>query len=474
MMSQQVKEAIHSAWRAVGILETVRSLKHPVTARTKTQLDRQPTHSHPSSSCHAARRASAAYNLFCALPLSLSEDVTVIVPTTFKSETELTKCLQSVTACSPAAVLVVTAKANVSLIEHICSLKSFKRVRVLDVDKLNKRRQMIRALKEVETDIIVFADDDVLWPEQYLDYLLAIFEDPKTGAGGTRQRVSRNHSFLTSIWNFLGIAYLERRVWNNIATNAIDGSLSTLSGRTAAYKTEILKSEEFFHYFLNDHWRGRPLNTDDDKCLTRYVYSHGWSIAIQCDSRSVIETNMEDSPKYIAQCLRWARAHWRGNLTVMENERYWFTSMYWGLYVIYIGQFQTPAALVDGSIFALLYTSLSAYEESRIAACECLALWVFLVKVLKLLPHFFQHPQDMIYIPASIVFSYLHGIINIYALLTLTKTHWGSQDLDQLQHARATRTEVVPLLRRAMQETEAYHEPTFSKLRHSWFVSEPC
>ncbi|KAK4504307.1 hypothetical protein PRZ48_005223 [Zasmidium cellare] len=71
----------------------------------------------------------------------------------------------------------------------------------------------------------------------------------------------------------LGISYLERRVWNDCATNAIDGSLSTLSGRTAAYRTKILQHPEFYHYFLNDTWRGKPLTSDDDKYLTRYVYS---------------------------------------------------------------------------------------------------------------------------------------------------------------------------------------------------------
>jgi cellulose synthase/poly-beta-1,6-N-acetylglucosamine synthase-like glycosyltransferase len=393
-------------------------------------------------------------------PSYTGRDVTVIVPTTFKLATELTRCLQRISVCSPAAILIVTAHANVDLIRHICSLQGFCGARVLGIDKLNKRRQMVLALKEVKTNIVVFADDDVFWPERYLDYLLAIFEDPMTGAGGTRQRARRNPGTFINFWNFLGIAYLERRVWNNITTNAVDGSISTLSGRTAAYRSDILATEEFYQYFQNDSWRGRPLNSDDDKCLTRYVYSHGWDITIQSDPRSVIETTLEDNPKYISQCLRWARAHWRGNFTVMENEKYWRSKRHWfGCYAIYISSFQTPAILVDGLLFGLLVAVMRSSTHA-VVAYSSFGTWVLFTKVFKLIPHFLRYPQDTVFIPVSILFSYLHGLLNVYAFFTLTKTHWGSQKLEALEHVRARNEEVIPLLKTAMTEGEQYKEPT--------------
>ncbi|KAK5137479.1 hypothetical protein LTR08_008457 [Meristemomyces frigidus] len=393
-------------------------------------------------------------------PKYVAQDVTVVVPTTFKSPAELIQCLRCILNCSPAAVYVVTGNNNVELVKEICGVERFLGVQVLGVEKLNKRKQMTRALKEVNTDIVVFADDDVFWPERYLDYLLAIFEDDKVGAGGTRQRVRRNSS--PNFWNFLGICYLERRVWNNVRTIAIDGSISTLSGRTAAYRTEILKTEEFFYYMENDKWLGRPLNTDDDKCLTRYVYSHDWDIALQFDPRSVIETTLEDNPKYIDQCLRWSRSSWRGNGIVMMNETYWRSRKHWwGLYVIYLGQFQVPTLLVDGTLFGLLY--MSAPENFK-AACLCLASWTLFAKTVKLIPHFYRHPQDLIFLPVMYLFTYLHGFIHVYALFTLTKTHWGGQQLDKLENARAKNDEVVPLLRSAMAEADDYLEPTPGRL----------
>ncbi|TKA30873.1 hypothetical protein B0A54_15794 [Friedmanniomyces endolithicus] len=352
-----------------------------------------------------------------------SSDVTVVVPTTFKSETELMHCLRCIFACSPAEVLIVCSIANVPLIKQICSLKGFKQVEVLGVKKLNKRTQMIKALKEVETEIVVFADDDVFWPgPQYIDYLLAVFEDEKTGAGGTRQRARRNPGFFTNVYNFLGISYLERRVWNNISTNAIDGSLSTLSGRTAAYLTAILQNEELYEWLERQN--------DDDKCLTRYVYSHGWNITIQSDPNAVLE---KTTPK----------SYWC-------SSRYW-----WGMYVIYVGQFQSPALLIDGLLFGLLGGAMKGSDDTRFAFI-CLGAWIFFTKIVKLIPHFLRYPQDMMYIPVSIAFSYLHGFINIYALATQSNTHWGSQKIESLQPARAQNEEVVPLLRNAISEGEVF------------------
>lgn len=384
-------------------------------------------------------------------PRYTPKDVTVIVPTTFKTPVDLLQCLQSIDKCSPAHIFVVTADANVRVVKELRALNSIRNVTVLGVAKLNKRNQMLMALGEVQTEITVFADDDVFWPDNFLNHLLAIFEHPIVGAGGARQRVRRNAK--PNVWNFLGIGYLERRVWNNITTNAIDGSISTLSGRTAAYRTEILKNEEFSYYFVNDKWLGKPLNTDDDKCLTRYVYSHGWKIAIQ--TSTVIETTLEDNWGYVDQCMRWARGHWRGNLTVMTNESYWRSMRYaWGCYVIYAGQFQTPALLVDSFLFYLLHSALlNASASVRTYSFVAYGLWIFFTKNLKMIPHYIRHPADMRFIPVSIAFSYIHGFFNIYALCTLTTIIWGSQKLEQLEKPKAeTDEEVIPLLRDTMAE----------------------
>lgn len=363
-------------------------------------------------------------------PTFPSKEVTVVIPTTFKTPEELAQCIECIQSEGPKEIFVVTGDANVSAARSLCDAHSFKNVKVLGVAKLNKRTQLLTALDQVTTPLTVFADDDVFWPQGYLPQLTAIFESPSVGAGGTCQRVRRNTSGTTTdFWNILGISYLSRRVFNNITTNAVDGSISTLSGRTAAYRTSILKCDEFSYYFTHDTWMGRSLNSDDDKCLTRYVYSHGWSIAIQTSTS--LETTVENNPQYLSQCLRWARAHWRGNFTVMMNESYWRSPQFaWGCYVIYASMFQTPSLLVDSGLTYLLSLALASCSSSVRSGCYALfAAFLLFTKVVKMAGHFKSHPGDIVWLPALIVFSYAHGFLNLYAVATMTTTVWGGKNL---------------------------------------------
>jgi cellulose synthase/poly-beta-1,6-N-acetylglucosamine synthase-like glycosyltransferase len=380
-------------------------------------------------------------------PTFPSEKVTVVIPTTFKTPDELSLCIQGIQRCSPSEIFVVTGDANVAAALALPAIASSQNVKVLGVAKLNKRTQLLAALDQVNTPLVVFADDDVFWPQGYLTQLTAIFEDSSVGAGGTCQQVRRNTTgAVTNFWNILGISYLSRRVFNNITTNAIDGSISTLSGRTAAYRTCILKCDEFSYYFTHDTWMGRPLNSDDDKCLTRYVYSHGWSIAIQTSTS--LETTVEDNSAYLSQCLRWARAHWRGNFTVMMNETYWCSTKFaWGTYVIYASMFQSPSLFVDGSLFYLLSLALASSSSSVCTgAYAVFAVFLLFTKVVKMASHFMKHPGDIVWLPVLIAFSYAHGFLNLYAVATMTTTVWGGKNLHEESRAVVPKSEATPLL----------------------------
>jgi cellulose synthase/poly-beta-1,6-N-acetylglucosamine synthase-like glycosyltransferase len=393
-----------------------------------------------------------------------SRDVTVVVPTVYKCPSELASCLSRINACGPNSIFVVLLDSNVAKCQQLCRDHGFSNVTVLGVPVLGKRTQMVRALDHISTSIVVWADDDVFWPAHYLENLLAIFENPKVGAGGTCQRVRRSNgsSWLpTNFWNILGISYLERRVFNNLTTNAVDGSLSTLSGRSSAYRTKILKTEEFRKAFTTDRWGNAVLNSDDDKFLTRYVMANrggpcansggpcasGWEIAIQ---RAVfLETTLEESSAFIHQCLRWARARYRGNLTVMRKESYWRSRKYaWGAYVIYFSCFQF-AFFTDLFFFKSLDLVLSAFSASsgtRFWSFAAFFVWLLFTKVVKMMPHFLRNPLDLVWLPALILFGYFHSLLNIYVLCTLSQTAWGGKDLAALT-AKAEKSEATPLLR---------------------------
>jgi len=267
-------------------------------------------------------------------PKYTSDDVTVIIPTIHNHFQDLWDSLQSILDCRPAKLILVTTYNKHEALEQMAdSLRSHgsshpTAIEVLHVDKANKRLQVCKALEEdhVKTPITVMADDDVEWPSTLMRWLLAPFEDDRMGGVGTCQRVKRvDGDLVTRIYNWLGAAYIERRNFEISATHNIDGGTSCMSGRTGAYRTEILKSYDFLGGFKNEKWGKYILNADDDNFVTRWLVAHQWKTWVQYNSECEIETTLETSTKFLYQCSRWARSNWRSNWTSLVHERYVLT-----------------------------------------------------------------------------------------------------------------------------------------------------
>jgi hypothetical protein len=105
-------------------------------------------------------------------PRYISEDVTVIIPTIHNRPEELHPSLESILACKPAKLILVTtwnkheALSRVATTLRIPDAASPIVINVLYVDKANKRLQVCKALEDdhVKTAITVMVDDDVEWP----------------------------------------------------------------------------------------------------------------------------------------------------------------------------------------------------------------------------------------------------------------------------------------------------------------------
>ena len=250
-----------------------------------------------------------------------AEDVTVIIPTLEGDGESLRETVRSCLATRPFEILLVTTDAHRErLAKLVRSMLPTTRLRMFSVAQANKRRQMCRAIPEVRTRITVFADDDVSWPSTILQWVLAAFEEERVGGVGTCQRLRRAER--PNIWTFLGAIYLERRNFEISATTHLDGGISCLSGRTAAYRTHILQDPAFMYGFTHEYWRKQyQLNADDDNFMTRWIFSHGWRIHVQYCKEVEVQTTLEDNPRFLKQCLRWSRSNWRSNLTSMFGER---------------------------------------------------------------------------------------------------------------------------------------------------------
>ena len=52
-------------------------------------------------------------------------------------------------------------------------------------------------------------------------------------------------------------------------------------------------------------------------------------------------------------------------------------------------------------------------------------VWLLATRSLKLLPHLWHRPQDVIHVPAFILFGYYFAIMKLYALFTLHGVRWS-------------------------------------------------
>lgn len=121
----------------------------------------------------------------------------------------------------------------------------------------------------------------------------------------------------------------------------------------------------------------------------------------------------------------------------------------WCTYALHIATFTSLAFLVDPLLLLSLWWGTADWKiESRQYAFWSQFIFMFaFTKVVKLVGLFRRNPSDIKYLPVSIIFGYLHGLIKVYALLTLnmvsevqrifavrgldplteTQTSWGSR-----------------------------------------------
>ena len=378
-------------------------------------------------------------------PTLYPEDVTVILPTLDGEGPELERTVQSILRNEPKELILVTIDDNLykaqGLIQRMPA-NSHGRLRCMSVKQANKRRQMARAVPEVTTPIIVFADDDVDWPRKTLQWLLAPFEQPQYGGVVTCQRLRRaeNPTLSQRCWNFLGALYLERRNFDCAAMTRADGGMPCLSGRTVAFRTSILKDPAFTSGFTDERWGftgSYQLNADDDNFITRWLLSHGWENYMQYHPECEVQTTLEDNPNFLKQCLRWARSNWRSNLTSLLFERHvwrwvwsinhcalltWSRNQPWSTYAVQLTTLSPPAFIGDVALWILLVWATESWSSNdRMIAYFSLGGFMIFSKFVKLVTHFVRYPVDILLWPVSVLFGWAHGIIKLHALLTLNE-----------------------------------------------------
>lgn len=372
-------------------------------------------------------------------PSFTPNDVTVVIPTVDPNNKDFDECLEKCLANVPRELIIVVGHRDL-VAEAENAVARFKKCRQSKIsinftEYPNKRHQLTRGIEHVTTPIVVLLDDHVFWPSpSFLPSILAPFEDPKVCGVGTNKRVRRTETGYStkSFWNMIGALYLERNNFNAGATSAVDGGISCISGRTSAHRTQVLQQEEFMDGFKNERFLFGtlgPLNADDDKYITRYYVRKGYKVKFQICDDALIETTLGEYPKYLSQCLRWARTTWRSNSASLFTDLSVWKSQPWCVYAVHLTSFINFALFYDA---ALLYSfHHSRYYHSFGGSVKYLVVWILAGKTVRYIPHFVKEPQDLVFLPGYYAFTYFHSLIKLYALLTFWDTNWSGRRLDQ-------------------------------------------
>lgn len=83
----------------------------------------------------------------------------------------------------------------------------------------------------------------------------------------------------------------------------------------------------------------------------------------------------------------------------------------------------TAWAFIDPVLFYLIFRATETWaSDYQILVRTFAAIWIFVfAKSVKLMGHFIRYPADLILLPISILFGYLHGIIKLIGLCTLSE-----------------------------------------------------
>lgn len=371
-------------------------------------------------------------------PSYTSEDVTALIPTV-ENDDALLNCVRSVCANSPVHLFVITVGQDMrdaidNSLQHLRAEFPTVNMQVHYTEGANKRRQLDAVIPLIQTELTSMVDATVTWGPRFLTSALAPLEDPNICLVGTNKRVRRTHGagMIASFWNFIGCLYLERHNFEVRAQNSISGEAFVISGRTNVIRTAIIQDPDFRICYVNERFflgMLGPLAADDDNFIARWVLKRGGGIKFQYDDHARVEiAPIGEFPRFLSQCVRWARTTWRSNPAALRISHVW-TKQPYSVYSIYLASFFNFALLVD-PLLVYLCCRTEYVSDSNWNNMWLLVTWILCSKMVKLITYFWREPRDLLFFPFYVLFAYYHSLIKLWALLTFWNGAWNGRELE--------------------------------------------
>jgi hyaluronan synthase len=348
----------------------------------------------------------------------------VVVPVFREDADVLMRCLGTWNREEPDEIILVVDLDDTEALERLGREPLDPRVNVIPFRHDGKRSALAVGIRAARGEIVVLADSDTAWEQGLLASLQMPFVDPRVGGVGTRQNV---YARRTSVWRIMADWLVNTRYLDYVPAQGMMGGVACLSGRTAAYRRDVivpLLPELEFEYFL-----GRQCISGDDGRLTWLVLSQGHHTVYQSTARAW--SMFPDTFRaFVKQRVRWGRNSYRCYLTAIWNG--WLWRQPWITQVTVLQILLTPLSMMCAVGTAVA----AAYHQQW-----DLALLAVIVTVagrgVRSVSHLREHPGDVLLLPlATLVVIWTALPIKLWSALTMNWQGWLTRTSDR-PHAEA-------------------------------------
>ena len=162
----------------------------------------------------------------------------VVIPVYKEKEFVLKNTINSILKNNPEEIILIldyTEKENMEMLEK--EYGKNKKIKRFFIKKPGKRPALAYGIRKAIGEIVILVDSDTSWASKdFLKNLIRPFALPEVGGAGTRQRVKNKETWAQRLIDWM----LDIKYTDYISSDSLSGSVLCLSGRTAAYRKNII------------------------------------------------------------------------------------------------------------------------------------------------------------------------------------------------------------------------------------------
>lgn len=349
---------------------------------------------------------------------SFTTTVSAVVPVFHEDIDILKECLRSWVAEEPDELIIVVDTADTASRTMLAEADLPTWVDVIPFPHQGKRSALAVGIRAATSEIVVLSDSDTAWEPGLIREIQMPFIDPEVGGVGTRQTVAARD---TSEWRRIAAWMLNLRYKDYVPAMGAKGAVACLSGRTAAYRRELITP--MLPDLEHEIFLGRECVAGDDGRLTWLVLGAGYKTVHQ-DTAHAVSMFPSTFGGFTQQRLRWARNSYRCYLTAGWKGWLWKQPLVTQVTVLQI--LLTPLTMGIAVVYLV-----HAFANHTFARATFYLLWFVVGRAIRGISHLREHPEDLRLVPMmTVVMVFLAVPLKLLAFVTMNEQGWLTRDDD--------------------------------------------